>query len=39
MLACMLVAAGGRKHAHRLPDGVRTNVFFAEVPQYTIIMA
>ena len=24
---------------HRLPDGVRTNVFFAKVPQYTIIMA
>ena len=23
---------------HRLPDGVRTNAFFAEVPQYTIIM-
>ena len=23
---------------HRLPNGVRTNVFFAEVPQYTIIM-
>ena len=24
---------------HRLPNGVRTNVVFAEVPQYTIIMA
>ena len=23
---------------HRLPDGVRTNGVFAEVPQYTIIM-
>ena len=23
---------------HRLPDGVRTNIFLAEVPQYTIIM-
>ena len=25
-------------HIHRLPDGVRTNICFAEVPQYTIIM-
>ena len=24
--------------SHRLPDGVRTNDFFAEVPQYAIIM-
>ena len=24
---------------HRLPDGVRTNIVFAEVPQYTILMA
>ena len=34
--------ASGQKGAlvsiHRLPNGVRTNVFFAEVPQYTIIM-
>ena len=23
---------------HRLPNGVRTNICFAEVPQYTILM-
>ena len=23
---------------HRLPNGVRTSVYFAEVPQYTISM-
>ena len=43
LLAMFPVGAGavtycGGAGYHRLPNGVRTNVFVAEVPHYTMIM-